>query len=327
MNDVKIESKLGIGYIVMEKRIIKKYRLEIGKRYTINQKIFIYKNISAISEEILINNNFKFYKIKVFDLDLFENVFIDFKIIKEIDYSILLESNNEKEQLLSVVKNHEKRVIDNFIKTNDIIKLEAVINSGIHEYLDKIMNLNYNQYIDILLKYGRNKDIDQYIKSNSINILSNIIRHNRPEDLNALIKRKSQNVKYYITIEGKRNKDIYKFIKKQDNELADITDIIQFTQNDLCLDYYINSKNNTILEYIAKIGRKKDLDKLIYNKNFFVLKEIINAGFDDHLDVLVRTIEDEFLLQEIIKYKRPGDAEIIQERKRKEGLTAVNDIL
>ena len=327
MNDVKIESKLGIGYIVMEKRIIKKYRLEIGKRYNINQKIFIYKNISAISEEILINNNFKFYKIKVFDLDLFENVFIDFKIIKEIDYSILLESNNEKEQLLSVVKNHEKRVIDNFIKTNDIIKLEAVINSGIHEYLDKIINLNYNQYIDILLKYGRNKDIDQYIKSNSIHILSNIIRHNRPEDLNTLIKRKSQNVKYYITIEGKRNKDIYKFIKKQDNELADITDIIQFTQNDLCLDYYINSKNNTILEYIAKIGRKKDLDKLIYNKNFFVLKEIINAGFDDHLDVLVRTIEDEFLLQEIIKYKRPGDAEIIQERKRKEGLTAVNDIL
>ena len=56
-------------------------------------------------------------------------------------------------------------------------------------------------------------------------------------------------------------------------------------------------------------------------------QEIINAGFDDHLDVLVRTIEDEFLLQEIIKYKRPGDAEIIQERKRKEGLTAVNDIL
>lgn len=327
MNDVKIESKLGIGYIVMEKRIIKKYRLEIGKRYNINQKIFIYKNISAISEEILINNNFKFYKIKVFDLDLFENVFIDFKIIKEIDYSILLESNNEKEQLLSVVKNHEKRVIDKFIKTDDIIKLEAVINSGIHEYLDKIMNLNYNQYIDILLKYGRNKDIDQYIKSNSINILSNIIRHNRPEDLNALIKRKSQNVKYYITIEGKRNKDIYKFIKKQDNELADITDIIQFTQNDLCLDYYINSKNNTILEYIAKIGRKKDLDKLIYSENFFVLKEIVNAGFDEHLDILVRKIKDRFLLQEIIKYKRPGDAEIIQERKRKEGLTAVNDIL
>lgn len=318
MNNTKIKPELGFGYIAMEKRIIKKYRLEIGKRYNINQKIFIYKNISEISEEILINNNFKFYKIKVFDLDLFENVFIDFKIIKEIDYSILLESNNEKEQLLSVVKNHEKRVIDNFIKTNDIIKLEAVINSGIHEYLDKIMNLNYNQYIDILLKYGRNKDIDQYIKSNSINILSNIIRHNRPEDLNALIKRKSQNVKYYITIEGKRNKDIYKFIKKQDNELADITDIIQFTQNDLCLNYYINSKYDSILESVASVGRKKDLDKLINSKNYFVLKHIIYAGFDEHLDVLIRKTKDISLIQEILKYERQGNAEIIEERKRRE---------
>lgn len=104
-------------------------------------------------------------------------------------------------------------------------------------------------------------------------------------------------------------------------------DIIQFTQNDLCLDYYINSENNTILEYIARIGRKKDLDKLIYSKSFFILREIIEAGFDEHLDILVRKIKDKFLLQEIIKYKRPGDAEIIQERKRKEGLTAVNDIL
>lgn len=329
MNDVKIESKLGIGYIVMEKRIIKKYKLEIGKRYNINQKIFIYKNISAISEEILINNNFKFYKIKVFDLDLFENVFIDFKIIKEIDYSILIESNNEKEQLLSVVKNHEKRVIDNFIKTNDKIKLEAVINSNNHTYIDKIMNSNDDQYINeiILLKYGRNKDIDKFINSNSINILSYIIKHNRSKDLNNLIKRKSRNVKYFITIEGRRKRDIYNFICREDNEIADITDIIQFTQNDLCLDYYIDSKNNTVLEYIAKIGRKKDLDRLIYSENFFILKEIINAGFDKHLDVLVRKIKDRFLLQEIIKYKRPGDAEIIQERKRKEGLTAVNDIL
>lgn len=322
MNGVKIKPKLNIGYIAMKKQIIEKRYLEIGKRYNIIKRhITIYNDISNIDEKILINNNFKFYKVKIFDYGLILKSCIDFKIIKEINYCNLLESNNHKEQLLSVVKNHERRIIDNFIKTNDRIKLEAVINSGIHEYLDKIMNLNSNQYINyILLKYGRNKDIDQFINSKSIDILSYIIKHNRPKDLNTLTKRKSRNIKYYIAIGGKRKKDIYKFISKKDNELADITDIIQFTQNDLCLDYYIDSKNNTVLEYIAKIGRKKDLDKLIYSENFFILKEIINAGFDEHLDILVRKIKDRFLLQEIVKYQRPGDTEIIQTRKRKEGI-------
>ena len=143
MDDTKIKPKLGFGYIVMEKQIIKEYRLEIGKRYNIiNHNIYIYNDISEICEDTLADNNFKFYKVRVFSSGLIGKFFIDFKIIKEIDYSILLESNNEREQLLSVVKNHEKRLIDNFIKSNDRIKLKAVINSGIHEYLDKIMNLN-----------------------------------------------------------------------------------------------------------------------------------------------------------------------------------------
>lgn len=329
MDDTKIKPKLNIGYIAMKKQIIEKRYLEIGKRYNIIKKhINIYNGISDINEESLINNNFKFYKVKIFHYGLTVKSFIDFKIIKEINYCDLLESNNYKEQLLSVVKNHEKKVINKFIKTNNRIKLEAVINSGVHKYLDKIININDDLYINkILFKYGRNKDIDQFINSKSINILSNIIRHNRPKDLDTLAKRKSRNIKFYISIEGKRKKDIYEFINKKDNELEDIMDIIQFTQNDLCLDYYINSENNAILEYIARIGRKKDLDKLIYSKSFFILREIIEAGFDEHLDILVRKIKDKFLLQEIIKYKGQGDAEIIQERKRKEGLTAVNDIL
>ncbi len=66
MDDVKIKPKLGIGYIVMEKQIIKEYKLEIGKRYKIiNQKIYIHDDLSEICKEDLINNDLKFYKVKV----------------------------------------------------------------------------------------------------------------------------------------------------------------------------------------------------------------------------------------------------------------------
>lgn len=329
-NKEKIEEekskKTNIKYIyINENMILNGVKYEIGKRYY--NEIEFKNNIDDFDWDLLSNiKNYKIIKIKIFDDEIFTTK--NFKIIEEINYKQFKNSKRLEYQLISIVKNHEKKVINKFIKTNNRIKLEAVINSGVHKYLDKIININDDLYINkILFKYGRNKDIDQFINSKSINILSNIIRHNRPKDLDTLAKRKSRNIKFYISIEGKRKKDIYEFINKKDNELEDIMDIIQFTQNDLCLDYYINSENNTILEYIARIGRKKDLDKLIYSKSFFILREIIEAGFDEHLDILVRKIKDKFLLQEIIKYKGQGDAEIIQERKRKEGLTAVNDIL
>ena len=317
MNDVKIKPKLGIGYIIMEKQIIKEYKLEIGKRYKIiNQKIYIHDDLSEICKEDLINNDLKFYKVKVFSHESTGIFFIDFKIIKEIDYSILLESNNEREQLLSVVKNHEQRLIDNFIESNDEIKLEAVINSRIQKYLKRIINIPSMTEI-VLSKYGRNKHIKQFITFDSMKILYAIINHNRPQDLNYLMKRQNKNIEYFIVINGKRNKDIKNFIKK-DNETSDITDTIRYTQNDLCLDYYINSKNDAILESITSVGRKKDLDKLINSKNYFILKYIIYAGFDKHLDVLIRKTKDISLIQEILKYEREGDVEIIKERKRRE---------
>ena len=241
MDDVKIKPKYEIGYIVMEKQIIKEYRLEIGKRYNIiNQKIYIHDDISDICKEELINNDFKFYKVKIFSRESTGIFFIDFKIIKEINYSYLLESNNEREQLLSVVKNHEKRLIDNFIKSNDEIKLEAVINTGIQKYLKRIINIPSMSEI-VLSKYGKNKDIKQFITFDSMKILYAIIDHNKPQDLNYLMKRQNKNIEYFIVINGKRNKDIKNFIKK-DNETSDITDTIRYTQNDLCLDYYMNSK-------------------------------------------------------------------------------------
>lgn len=67
MNNTKIKPELGFGYISMEKtQIIKEYKLEIGKRYNImNYKIYIYDDLSEICKEDLINNDLKFYKVKV----------------------------------------------------------------------------------------------------------------------------------------------------------------------------------------------------------------------------------------------------------------------
>ena len=50
-------------------------------------------------------------------------------------------------------------------------------------------------------------------------------------------------------------------------------------------------------EHVAKIGRKSDLDKIIKKRNDkFTLRKIANAGFDEHLDEILKNkknIDDE----------------------------------
>ena len=56
---------------------------------------------------------------------------------------------------------------------------------------------------------------------------------------------------------------------------------------DCVLDILINYDDFD--EHVAKIGRKSDLDRIIKKRNDkFTLRKIASAGFDDHLDELLK---------------------------------------
>ncbi len=116
---------------------------------------------------IVLNNCYKFYKIKIYNRTT-GGIATDFKIINEIDYRQFLKSSNKKEQILSIYKNHETDVLEEFIKNDDQNKIQIILESKIDFYLDMLINdkeaeiYDYQKYT-IIRKYGRNKDLDYFI--------------------------------------------------------------------------------------------------------------------------------------------------------------------
>ena len=261
------------GYILLKNHnILNNIKYEVGKRYKFNsEKNFIYchKQLDEI-------DNFwdydKIYKIKNYDNDFY--LINDFKILQEINYKKLLNSENENEQLISAIKNKEESVLDKLVYSDEYDKIMTIIKSGVPKYLDNIVK-NKNEFIiSYLIKMkGYNKYLDNLVYYDSKNIKIEIADIGRPTDSNVV-----QNV----LLNG-RIKDINKHIK--DSSLT--IPIIQ-TGIDKYLDKFVNSEDLNIKYFIAEQGRKCDLDVLIHDKKEIIKKVVARHGFDEHLDILTK---------------------------------------
>lgn len=270
------------GYILLKNHnILNNIKYEVGKRYKFNsEKNFIYchKRLNEI-------DNFwdydKIYKIKNFDND--DYLINDFKILQEINYKKLLNSENENEQLISAIKNKEESVLDKFSHSDEYDKVMTIIKSGVYQYLDNIVK-NKNEFIiSYLIKMkGYNKYLDNLVYYNSKNIKIEIADIGRPTDLDVLVYDEDSNVVQNVLLNG-RIKDINKHIK--DSSLT--IPIIQ-TGIDKYLDKFVNSEDLNIKYFIAEQGRKCDLGVLIHDKNETIKKVVARHGFDEHLDILTK---------------------------------------
>ena len=270
------------GYILLKNHnILNNIKYEVGKRYKFNsEKNFIYYR-KQLNEIDIFWDYDKIYKIKNFDNDGY--LINDFKILQEINYKKLLNSENENEQLISAIKNKEESVLNKFSHSDGYDKVMTIIKSGVYQYLDNIVK-NQNEFIiSYLIKMkGYNKYLDNLVHYDSKNIKIEIADIGRPQDLDILVYDEDSNVVQNVLLNG-RIKDINKHIK--DSSLT-IT-IIQ-TGIDKYLDKFVNSENLNIKYFIAEQGRKCDLDVLIHDKNETIKKVVARNGYDDHLNILAK---------------------------------------
>lgn len=280
------------GYILLKNHnILNNIKYEVGKRYKFNsEKNFIYchKQLNEI-------DNFwdydKIYKIKNYDNDFY--LINDFKILQEINYKKLLNSENENEQLISAIKNKEESVLNKFSHSDEYDKVMTIIKSGVYQYLDNIVK-NQNEFIiSYLIKMkGYNKYLDNLVHYDSKNIKIEIADIGRPKDLNKLINYIS-NILISSVLNNKRYKDIDKIIKRGYSD-----EYIMNTGVDKYLDMYIKNRDDCYIPFATEdaIFRKKDLDIILSlnRKNDIV---IANYGFDEHLDYLSKHSEDEYCLE------------------------------
>ena len=297
-----------IGYICLNERKmdLKHVRYEIGKIY--KSKINCFDTL----ENLLMYYywNMRFFKVtfseknSITSCNDVEKIISEFKIVKEIDYSKLINSDNYGIQLLSAEKNKEESMLEKFSSSDNSSALIAVINAGVDKYLDKLIKRNRCVSL-ILSKYKRKKDIEMFINSGNLELVAIIAGFGISKYLDYLSKKtKSGEKKYVIAAFGGRIKDVRKYLemiseKNDFNNLScelhyNVLEILRLGY-DCVLDYLM--EYDDFYEHIAKIGRKSDLDKIIKKRNDkFTLRKIANAGFDEHLDEILKNkknIDDE----------------------------------
>ena len=274
-----------IGYICTDNRNIKDdIKYEVGKRYKIKTEenfIFYERSINDFKDILICD---KIYKIKVYDSSDNDGT-RNYKILCEINYKNLLNSENKNEQIMSAIKNKEESILKKLIQSDKCNDIMTVIKSGVHKYLDKIAESENKFMIAFLIKLkGRNKDIEKFIKNKDKNVLTEIIKIGRPQDLDILIKSENNWLISKILRHG-REKNVNIYIKNFDDTI--FQNIIVETGINKYMDYIIENNFENIHEILlADIGRKKDLDKIIKTKNEYVLSKIINKQYKEHLLLL-----------------------------------------
>ena len=299
-----------IGYICLnEKKIdLNHFRYEIGKIY--KSKINCFDTLEDLLIYYHYQGSMRFFKVRFSEKNStllcndVERIISEFKIVKEIDYSKLINSDNYNIQLLSTEKNKEEFMLEKFSNSDNPSALTAVINAGVHKYLDKLIKRNKSVSL-ILSKYKRKKDIETFINSKNLELVSIISGFGISKYLDYLSRKaKSGEKKYIIAAFGGRIKDVRKYLemiseKNDFNNLNcelhyNVLEILRLGY-DCVLNILINYDDFD--EHVAKIGRKSDLNKIIKKRNDkFTLRKIASAGFDDHLDELLKNkknIDDE----------------------------------
>lgn len=284
-----IDRKNKYKYIIINKQYVDK-KYEIGKRY--KQDIVFYDNLSGLpSYTISKSENFKIMEIKLFGRTYYD-IANDFKIVREINYLDLLDSDDIVENMISAIKNHEEIVLDAFLNSKEKIYLEVVINSGVHKYLDEIITeyingeTKYEDIVSLIIReYGRNKDLDFFVNDDDGSLMQKeVLNIGRPRDLDILMESKNNWLISKILLHG-RKKDVNICIKDFDN--TQFQNLIIETKINKYMDYIIeNNFENIHKILLVDIGRKKDLDKIIKTKNEYILSKIINNQYEEHLHLL-----------------------------------------
>lgn len=296
-----ISKKNKYKYIIINKQYVDK-KYEIGKRY--KHDIIFYNNLFGLpSYAISKSENFKIMEIKLFGKTYYD-IASDFKIVREINYLDLLDSDDIVENMISAIKNHEEIVLDSFLNSKEKIYLEVVINSGVHKYLDEIITeyingkTKYEDMVSLIIReYGRNKDLDNFINCNEDKIKCEIADVGRPQDLDILINIGN----FYVinsVLENGRSKDINEYIE----DIEDIEDCFHCssiikTGIDKYLDKFVNNKIYCPF-LISEQGRKCDLDILVHDEDEDIRKAVVYHGYDDHLDILEK--ENNYNINQII---------------------------
>jgi hypothetical protein len=297
-----------IGYICLNERKmdLKHVRYEIGKIY--KSKINCFDTLENLL--MYYQWNMRFFKVtfseknSITSCNDVEKIISEFKIVKEIDYSKLINSDNYGIQLLSAEKNKEESMLEKFSSSDNSSALIAVINAGVDKYLDKLIKRNRCVSL-ILSKYKRKKDIEMFINSGNLELVAIIAGFGISKYLDYLSRKaKSGEKKYVIAAFGGRIKDVKKYLEmiSERNDFNDLScelhyNILEILRlgYDCVLDILINYDDFD--EHVAKIGRKSDLDRIIKKRNDkFILRKIANAGFDEHLDEILKNkknIDDE----------------------------------
>lgn len=279
------------GYVYIDFLNKEEIKYIAGKRYHSKNGFYFKKRVKDFDFSIVLNNCYKFYKIKIYNRTT-GGIATDFKIINEIDYRQFLKSSNKKEQILSIYKNHETEVLDEFIKNDDPYKKTIMFESGILFYLDMLIKNKPDGYMKhmIIQKHERNKDLNRFINDYDFLIRSNVAKIGRHQDLDILINDYENEVVNEVLSNG-RFKDIDKYI---DNDIY-LKQIIN-TKIDKYLDYIMKNKkiNKFFTNIIINIGRKKDLDYFIENKELSKSQKmaIIRHGHEEHLKKLKENDED-----------------------------------
>lgn len=299
-----------IGYICLNERKIdlNHFRYEIGKIY--KSKINCFDTLEDLLIYYHYQGSMRFFKVRFSEKNStllcndVERIISEFKIVKEIDYSKLINSDNYNIQLLSTEKNKEESMLEKFSSSDNPSALIAVINAGVDKYLDKLIKKNKSVSY-ILSKYKRKKDIERFINSKDSELVSIIAGFGISKYLDYLSRKaKSGEKKYVIAAFGGRIKDVKKYLEmiSEKNDFNNLNSELYYNVleilrlgYDCVLNILINYDDFD--EHVAKIGRKSDLDRIIKKRNDkFTLRKIASAGFDEHLDELLKNkknIDDE----------------------------------
>lgn len=293
-NPISRENKY--KYIILdESHDYKKY--EIGKRY--KQEIVFYNDLFDIPSYKLLSKKFKIMEIKIFNISpIFDTIVDDFKIIREINYLDLLDSDDIVENMISAIKNHEEIILNAFLDSKETVYLEIIINSGVYKYSDKIIAEYINGKIknekiisNIIKTYGHNKDLDIFINDDSFLIQKEVLNIGRPQDLDLMqSKNKMSNNELRLILNNRRKKDIEHYSKICNSFFKDtINEMIIKKYNDDFINDCINTHygNSILMECIVEYANKKQLDILVKHKSAAVRLAVAKREYKEHLNKLI----------------------------------------
>lgn len=313
-------------YIILNNDMVSDgIKYEIGKIYKIPEKNKIhfpkiFNGIDTLDGYINFNEfdqDKKLFEVKI--LNFISKRPASFKIMRECNYKEV----SKKETTIFIKKIHFNEFVA-AVKLNDkeilnkILKLylkncrissygKILIKSNINEYHEALLNSKSILIKQMLSLFAnRNEILDKLIKIKDREVAVNIIQ----KGINKYLDFYNKNYFNDDFVFGKvlrqgRKKDIDSFLNSEMKEDCELNEYVVRTGIDKYLDYAIDYP--MLYNSVIDVGRKKDLDHILKNKdddfNYFIARQ----GFDEHLDIISKTSRDKETLKEVLKHERECD--------------------